>query len=237
MHLGDAVGIASDGTDVWVARDERTLSRIDGTTGAELATLQLADQPIFRRRDAGFLAVGADALWLTVPMLGNSVAPQELWRIDPANGRALQRLPIGPNPLPPVSGERFLWIVTAQSHDGRLLRVDTTTEAVVDVPVGDQPWGIAVGDGSVWVGHQSDRELWRLRPDTGGPLAKIPLDGAARGVGFGAGHVWVTTETGVVRVDPATNRVSRTFELIEHRRDQGPTVVVALAGSIWISVE
>ncbi len=103
--------------------------------------------------------------------------------------------------------------------------------------MGAQPWGLAAGAGSLWVGHQSDRQVWRLDPETGGPTAKVPISDAAVGMVFGSGRVWVTTETGLISIDPATNEVSQTIELIERTPEEGPSDVAYVDGSIWVSVE
>ena len=237
VSLGEAVGMTSDGEDLWVAVDGSTLVRIDGATGEEQASLRLGARPLFALRDAGFPAVGGGAIWLTVPKLGRKWAPHELWRIDPASGRVVTKIGLGPNSLAPFSSGRYLWIITMNRFTGDLTRIDTSSNDVMDVPVGAQPWGLAVGAGSLWVGHQSDREVWRLDPETGEPTAKVPISDAARGVGFGSGLVWVTTETALISIDPATNEVSRTIELMERTPDEGPIGVVYVDGSVWVSVE
>jgi hypothetical protein len=53
--------------------------------------------------------------------------------------------------------------------------------------------------------------------------AKIHLDaGTTRSIAFGGGRVWVSTESGVVALDPATNAVVQTIDLIEPKREVGP---------------
>ena len=49
--------------------------------------------------------------------------------------------------------------------------------------------------------------------------------------------MWVTTETGLISIDPRTNEVIRTIDLIERAPDEGPIDVAYLAGSVWVSVE
>ena len=87
-----------------------------------------------------------------------------------------------------------------------------------------------MGAGSLWVGHQSDRQVWRLDRRTGKTAAKVSISDAARGIGFGGGLVWVTTETGLISIDPRTNKVIRTIDLIERTPDEGP-IGVALIGA------
>jgi DNA-binding beta-propeller fold protein YncE len=234
---GVVVGMTSDGEDLWMAVDGSTLVRIDGATGEERASVQLGAQPLFALRDAGFLAVGDDAIWLTVPRLGREEAPQMLWRIDPATGHVIAKIRLGPNPLTPVSDGGYLWIITMTGARGEMHRVDMRSDRVTEVQVGDQPWGLAVGAGSLWVGHQSDLQVWRLDRRTGETVAKVQISDAARGVGYGGGLVWVTTETGLISIDPSTNEVIRTIDLIARTLEKGPTDVAYLAGSVWVTVE
>jgi DNA-binding beta-propeller fold protein YncE len=236
MSIGVVVGVTGDGDDLWVAVDGSTLVRIDGATGEERASIRLGAQPLFALRDAGFLAVGEGAIWLTVPQ-GSADASPMLWRIDPATGYVIAKIQLGPNPLSPLSDGRYLWIITMTPFRGQLRRVDMRSNRVTEVQVGNQPWGLAVGAGSLWVGHQSDREVWRLDRRTGETAAKIPISDAARGVGFGGGLVWVTSETGLMSIDPSTNEVIRTIDLIERAPDEGPIGVAFVAGSVWVSVE
>lgn len=242
IRIGETVGMISVGEDLWVAVDGSRLARIGGATGKEETSLRLGDRRLFGLRDAGFLAVGEGAIWLTVPKLESSLLPQALWRIDASTGRVLTKIRIGPNPLSPFPDPPYLWIITGPGGlepqpTGDLLRIDMRSNQVTEVPVGAQPWGLAVGAGSLWVGHQSDREVWRLDRETGESTARIPISDAARGVSFGDGLVWVTTETLLISIDPATNEVSRTIELMERTPDEGPIAVAYADGSVWVSVE
>lgn len=242
IRIGETVGMISTGEDLWVAVDGSRLARIGGATGKEEVSLRLGDRRLFALRDAGFLAVGEGAIWLTVPKLGRPLLPQTLWRIDANTGRVLTKIRIEPNPLSPFPDPPYLWIIIGPGGlepqpTGDLLRIDMRSNQVTEVPVGAQPWGLAVGAGSLWVGHQSDRQVWRVDPETGQPTAKVPISDAARGVGFGGGLVWVSTETALLVIDPATNEVSRTIQLIERTPDEGPIGVAYASGSVWVSVE
>ena len=65
-------------------------------------------------------------------------------------------------------------------------------------------------------------EVWRIDPETTRPTAKIPVDGHPRGLAIGGGLVWVTTETALLYIDPATNEVARMVPLTTQTMDQGP---------------
>jgi len=54
---------------------------------------------------------------------------------------------------------------------------------------------------------------------------------------FGGGFVWVTAESGLHSIDPATNEVTQEIQLMSPPPDLGPIGVVYLDGSVWVSVE
>lgn len=235
VRVGEAVGFASDGKDLWVAVDGNRLLRIDGATGRKEKSLRLGAQPIFALRDAGFLAVGGGSIWLTVPKLGRPQERQTLWRIDPARGRVMAKIGLRRDPLTPLVDGDYVWVVSL-SEDA-ITRVDTRSNLATTFEVGSGPTGLAAGGGSVWVGHDVEREVWRLDPGTAKVRAKIAIDDLVRGLAFGKGRVWVTTATGLQAIDPATNRVTRRIRLTDRSPDEGPIGVAYVDGSVWVSVE
>ncbi len=235
VDLGEAVGVASDGKNLWVAADGNRLVRIDGATGEQEKGFRLRRRPLFASRDAGFLAFGKASIWLTVPELGRPEARHALWRIDPRTGRAIAKFRLRRDPLSPLVDGRYVWIVSLSENS--LTRIDSRSTKATTIRVGAVPLALAAGAGSVWVGHEVEREVWRLDPETTQPTAKIPIDDPIRGLTFGGGSVWVTTERGLHSIDPATNDVTRDIQLMSPSPDLGPIGVVYLDGSVWVSVE
>jgi sugar lactone lactonase YvrE len=233
----EAVGITSDGEDVWLAVDGSRLQQVDGATGRERRSFELADRPLFELRDAGFLAVADGDLWITIPDLSRAEAPQELWRIDHHSESVLTKMQIGPNPTSPLADGRWIWMIQTTPTSGWLTRIDTRTNRTVDVSVGSLPWGLATGDGSLWVGDVGEENIRRIDRRTGETIATIPLDQDPRGIGLADGLVWVSTETGVVSIDAATNEIVGTIDLMTAVSDEGPTAIVYADGSIWVSIE
>jgi glutamine cyclotransferase len=229
----EVVGIASSGEDLWLAVGESTLARIDGATGEQEKVLRISRRPLFALRDAGFLTLGGGSIWLTVPKLGRLHARHSLWRIDPATGRVLAQIPLGPNPTPPISDGRYVWVL---GQDG-LRRVDMNSEKQAYAPVGDLPFGLAVGGGSAWVGDPRTQSLLRVDSRTLKVSDRIPLDETVHGVAFQGGLVWVATESGLQVVDPSTNESIRRIRLTDPIRDVGPIGIEYVGGSIWVSVE
>jgi DNA-binding beta-propeller fold protein YncE len=235
VDIGEAAGMASDGDDIWVAANGNTLLRLDGESGKRERVLKLARKPLFELRDAGFLTVSAGSIWLTIPVLGDNSADQTLWRIDPPTGAVTARAPLLANPVSLAADARYVWV--ANIDGGKVTRVDVMTNAAKNVAASIGPAGVAIGAGSLWVSHYVP-EVWRIDPDTMRVQAKIHLDaGTTRGIAFAGGRVWVTTESGVVALDPATNKVVQTIELIEPKREVGPTAIAYLDGDLWVSIE
>jgi DNA-binding beta-propeller fold protein YncE len=234
IRRGTVVGIASGIRDLWIARDGNVVSRLDGASGQTEISFVLGPKPLFALRDAGFLGVGPKSVWLTVPRVGEPSKPHTLWRLDPNTGMILGKLPLGHDVLPPLVDDRYLWIIAMGERS--VTRIDQRSGETADVPAGPLPLALAAGAGSLWLGDESG-EVWRINPKTLKVTAKINVGGRLRRAGFGGGLVWVTTETGLLAIDPATNRVTMSVALGDFERDTGPTDIGYLGGSVWVSVE
>jgi sugar lactone lactonase YvrE len=235
VDIGEAAGMASDGDDIWVAANGKTLVRLDGASGRQERVLKLAKKPLFELRDAGFLTVSSGSIWLTIPVLGDNSADQTLWRIDPQTGAVKARAPLLANPVSLAADARYVWV--ANIDGGKVTRVEVATNTAKNVAASIGPAGVATGAGSLWVSHYVP-EVWRIDPKTMRVQSKIHLDaGTTRGIAFGGGRVWVSTESRVVALDPATNAVVQTIDLIEPKREMGPTAIAYLDGDLWVSIE
>lgn len=233
---GDAVGLAADGDDVWVAHAGRFVSRLDGTTGRVTSTVAVADAPIFALRNAGFIAVAGGRAWLTVPMAGQSLEAHEVWEVDLATGDVLEGRQVGRDPLWPILHDGALWVPVPRSE--QIVRLDLRSRQLAEFSVSGSPAGFAFGSGSAWVAVEGGRRVFRLSPTDGAILAEIALDARGRGITTGGGSIWATTEAGLVHIDPATNAVRRTIGLVDPaRRGSGPADVAYLDGTVWVAIE
>jgi YVTN family beta-propeller protein len=150
------------------------------------------------------IALGEGALWV--------IGSADIVRIDPSTGEIVARIPIAqnstgpaPNPTAVAVGEGAVWVasraVTFTSttlkdevpvRRGTVSRIDPRTNAVVaTIPVGADPFGIAVGEGSVWVANRRGFSISRIDPSTNKVVAAIPVGNRPQGVTAGAGAVWV----------------------------------------------
>ncbi len=169
-------------------------------------------------RDTVRLAYGMGAVW-------SASSTGELTRLDPATGKEVARLGLGIKPAGLAVGEGSVWVTGRTSPT--LLRIDPSVNEVVDrfpLPmkgvVTDGTGEVAVGAGSVWVGHGGfNPGAWveRLDPETGGVQKRFSiLAGDVDHLAFGEGALWVaSTPSGELRkIDPRTNEVvfSRTLQ-------------------------
>jgi YVTN family beta-propeller protein len=109
-------------------------------------------------------------------------------------------------------------------------RIDSHTHAVVPIPVGEAPSGIAVGSGAVWVANSGDSTVSRIDPTSYRTLT-LPVLPGPTGVVVAASHVWVTNTLGasVTRIDPRTNAVTVV------RVGTNPTGIAFGKGSLWVA--
>jgi YVTN family beta-propeller protein len=105
----------------------------------------------------------------------------------------------------------FVWVVNFGLNHQTVSRIDVTTNQLVDeaVKTGHAPYGMTVGEGSVWVVNHDDGTLTRIDPERNQVIANIPLPAEPHRVSVGDGVVWVGNwhDYSVSRVDPQINQV------------------------------
>ncbi|HEX2427071.1 MAG TPA: ABC transporter substrate-binding protein, partial [Gaiellaceae bacterium] len=163
-------------------------------------------------RDTVRVAYGAGALW-SISSTG------ELTRIDPATGEEVARLGLGVTPSGLAVGDGTVWV--ADRNSPTLRRIDPSVDEEIDpfhLPmngvVTDLTGEVAVGAGSVWVGHGAfNPGAWveRLDAETGRVQKRLSiLAGDVDHLAFGDGALWVaSTPSGELRkIDPQTGHVA-----------------------------
>ena len=80
------------------------------------------------------------------------------------------------------------------------------------IEVGEAPTGLALRDGSVWVGNFSNGVVSRVDPQRNTIAARIPVGGRVAELAASDSGIWVTNfaEGTVSRIDPAENAVAAT---------------------------
>ena len=170
------------------------------------------------------LATGAGSVW--VGGLGSG----DVIRVDPANGKVLARITVGARVFNLAAAPGAIWAV--DNALSTAVRVDTKTGKVTTrVPVGFQPYDIEWGFGSAWVANAGDGTVWRIT--NGKVVKKIKVGTEPNGLTAYHSALWVSDHTlgKVVRIDPATNRITGTVKL------PGADWITGLGDSIYVSQE
>ena len=114
--------------------------------------------------------------------------------------------------------------------------IDPETNKLVGVvPAGSEPGPLASGDGSVWVANLGDRTITRISVERRTRTVTVPLDTRTpTGLAFGAGALWVAhgPRGQLSRVDPHSDRVTKTIGIADPGSDRGAVAVGA--GSVWV---
>jgi class 3 adenylate cyclase len=114
-----------------------------------------------------------------------------------------------------------------------LVRVDQETQERTEAVVGDGVSGIALGEGSVWLASFRDRSVYRVDPETLRVRNRIQMPKEPLEIAVGAGSVWVTTSTTLVRIDPITGEIVERIQLGRCGIEPCRTDVVVADGTVW----
>jgi ABC-type transport system substrate-binding protein/class 3 adenylate cyclase len=133
---------------LWVVSDNTSkISAIDPSIDKVVRTIQLHDW-------INSVAVGGGFLWATV------IPDDELWKMD-EDGTVRRTFDIGHQPGPVVSFQGQIWVAS----DGKLSRVDPSSDRVTDFPILDRPGGMAAGAGVLYVStDESPPSLSKVDP-------------------------------------------------------------------------
>jgi YVTN family beta-propeller protein len=96
----------------------------------------------------------------------------------------------GPD-YPSPDGNTSGWV--SNPEDDTVWQLDPFTGKVVaQIPVGDAPAGLRLGDGAVWVANAGDGTVSRIDPASGDVVAVVEVGGSPQNIAVGEGGVWVT---------------------------------------------
>jgi YVTN family beta-propeller protein len=129
-------------------------------------------------------------------------------------------------------------VSSSPSPDGNsVVAIDARTNAVLgEVPVGGRPGGLAVGNGTIWVGNRADKTLVGVAATQRRVVETIPLDVDPIGVAVGGGNVWVLGgDSTVVMIDPTTRRVVETITVAASGRICCPYDVAFARDAVWVA--
>jgi hypothetical protein len=184
----------------------------------------------------GSISVSAsrDAVW--VACCGESGATSasasggRLLRVDPRRKRVVADIALPARPVAVAADAAGAWVATA---GGQVLLVSERRNRVAATIDAGGPLGfsqtIAVGAGGVWLADPFDEQVVRIDPRTRRVMARIPA-GAATTLAVATDDVWALSSLGLLRIDPARDRVVATASDPDLRRAR---LVAAGAGAVW----
>src|SRR5438309_11866760 len=92
----------------------------------------------------------------------------------------------------PIFGEGAIWVAARPGFrccpaevvgTGTLTRIDPTTNSVeATIPIGGNPAGVAVGEGSVWIADPGSRSVVRVDPKANRVVKRIRVGARPRGI-------------------------------------------------------
>jgi YVTN family beta-propeller protein len=223
-------GVAVGAGMVWVpVAVPGTLWGINPGTGKVTARIPL-DGPL-----RGSISVSAthDAVWVACcgeSGAGASASGGRLLRVDPRHKRVVADIALPASPVAVAADASAAWVATA---GGKVLMVSerrNRVAATVDAggPLGF-PQTIATGGGAVWLADPFDEQVVRIDPKSRRVMARIPA-GAVTTLTVTRDAVWALSSRGLVRIDPAGDRVVATTADPDLR---GARLVAAGTGAVW----
>jgi class 3 adenylate cyclase/streptogramin lyase len=163
-------------------------------------------------------------------------AADSVVRVDPA-GRVLGGVAVGRQPGAVAVDGNTVWV--ANFNDGTIQSIDATTNVAspaIALGISVAPRAIAVGGGYVWVlSSTPTAELYRIDPTQAHSGTPFALPEGVRGLAFGDGAVWVTSnfDGKLLRID--VRNPAGTPQVADLGADSGPEGVVFGGGAVWVA--
>jgi hypothetical protein len=184
---------------------------------------------------AGSISVSAtrDTVWVAAGAEVGTGAPASggrLLRVDPRRRRVVADIALPAAPVAIAADSSAAWVATAR---GEVLMVSRKRNRVAARIEAGGPLGfgqtIAVGSSGVWLADPFDEQIVRIDPRTRRVMARIPA-GAVTTLAVTGDAVWALSSLGLVRVDPAQDRVAAVESAPDLRRAR---LLAADADAVW----
>jgi len=182
-------------------------------------------------RQSFLLGTGAGSLWVTEPPrdLGKrgSVA-----RINLKTAKVDRTIRVQAFPVDVKVGRGAAWVTNGA--DASVSRIDLGDGSVQRIPIGLEPGPLVIAFGSVWiVAGRTQDTVWKLNPETRHADDVIKVGTSPFNLTAAPPGIWVVLrEAGtIVRVDPHTGAVTKTFHL-----GYKPQGIAVGAGAVWVTV-
>jgi YVTN family beta-propeller protein len=194
--------VAAGAGGVWVVNvSDKSLSHVDPNTRTLGKTIPLGGEGA-----PTAVAAGSGAVWVENGLVGS------MMRVDPQLDQVLRTIHVtafsqaGSGGAVTVGGGR-VWAAFPVGSVFELL--PSANHVVASSYAGRNPFGIALGEGSLWVSNRQDNTVSRFDPARFGSKLgrKITVGRGPRGIAVGGGAAWVADEQddAVSRIDAGSN--------------------------------
>jgi len=197
IDVGGEPHVVAGGFDaIWVTVEssggEAHLAKVNAATDEVIDRVDVSAQ---RNNDIIYVATDKNFVWV---LNGEG----SLWKIDPLHTKVIKKYSITGTGTSLTTGGGYVWVSDVLNRE--IFRVDPTTGKADATEVSIDPDQVAYLDGQVWVEDRDGRTVTPIDAVslTPGQPVGIP-DGPAFEVP-GLGSMWIATEGGVARIDPAT---------------------------------
>jgi YVTN family beta-propeller protein len=167
------------------------------------------------------LGFGAGSMWI------EDTSSSTVSRVSVSTGKRLKAIQVGISPYDTTFAYGSAW--TTAYGQGELERIDPARNRVVNRWKLPSATGVVGAFGSVWAAGAEG--ILRVDGLSYKVLARIPLPNGGGWTAASADAVWVTTPTGLARIDPQTNTVAATVALAGAPYLGDPDVV---NGQVWV---
>ena len=209
---------------IWAGNlDDKSVTRIDAERRVVLRTIGLDRTPTG-------LAFGFRFVWVAHGGSG------DLSRIDPQFDKPSDLVDVADTAFGSQNGSvavdtRSVWAVFG---DSTLARIEPASGSVAELGrAGENPAGIVVPDGSIWVSNEGEARVTRYSPAafTEGPLGPpFSVGGRPTGIAYGEGAIWVANNA-----SNSISRIDRNSGLVESIPvGRKPTAVSVVEGAVWV---
>ena len=199
--------VSSDGTDVWVANSSAdTVTEIDATTDAVLATIPVGNDPVAVSSD------GTD-VWVA------NYSGASVTEIDASTSSVVNTidLPMGfdqtPQPDGISSNGTSVWV--ADLVNKLVWEIDASTGDLVNVfDTGVYPDAVSADSTHVWVANSGGNSVTELNTSDGSLVRTINLGKSPLSISSGGTHVWASNNNGTVsEIDASTGAIVRSISV------------------------
>jgi hypothetical protein len=220
-------GVAFGAGAVWVpVAVPGSVWRIDPRSNKVVARIPLGESL------AGFIGVSATdgAVWISSGEQQDGERGGILMRVDPHRNRVTARVPLPTVPSDVAATRDSVWVAMT---NGQVLQIEPARGHVIGGVDTGGPLGftqtIALGGGSVWLADPLAGVVLRVDPADLRVVTRIAT-GAVTALAFGSGAIWAVGKPGILRIDPATSRITA---MLPAAQVEGVLMVATGAGWLW----